>query len=422
MAFFEKAGNRAIRALFALNLSNEPLTVLLGLLPFILAKDLHASAWQISLLISLRPIMSLFSFYWSVFISKKPEWLKLSLIYSGISARLPFVGLLWWHSAGYVIFAAALHIFFSRGGLPAWMELLKRNVDKSRREKLFAVAGMLSYAEGIGVGFVVGSLLDWDSRYWRYFLVASSLLGLSGLWWQAAIPLSQNKGAIQYSSFSLRARRETFRFLNILVQPWKDSVTLIRTKPEFARFQLAFMCGGGGVMLITAVLPIFFANILHISHKEFSTARTLCMGIGFLVTSHWWGKAMSRFGLSLLTRLVVFCFVLFGISLTLSSYHIFWIYIAYVIYGVAQGGSHIVWHLSGPALSGEEDSSIYSGTNVVTVGLRGMVFPFLGSVLAMSFGPLPVIILGTIFCGLGALITRRSRPADLLSAGDQFLH
>jgi len=395
MAVSLKAAKHSIKALFASSLLSEPLTVLLCLLPFILAKDLHASAWQISLLISLRPVMSLVSFYWSSLLGRRPEWLKANLIASGVLARLPFLFVFFFEGTGYLIFAAAMHILFSRAGIPAWMEVLKRNLDRERREKFFSLSSMFAYAEGVGIGFAMGFLLDLDSSYWRYLFFASGIAGLLGVIWQYRVPIETIEAPLH----------ERLGILRTITQPWKDSYRLMRTKPDFARFQWAFMWGGAGVMLIIAVLPIFFADILNISHKEFSTARAVCMGVGFVLTSSMWGKALSRYSFNPLTSLVILFFALFGISLLLAPYQIAWIYIAYLIYGIAQGGSHIVWHLSGPVFAGKEDSSIYSGINVVMVGLRGMVFPFLGSFLSMYFGPIPVIALGFAFCMTGAILT-----------------
>jgi MFS family permease len=404
MAVFSKAAKKTSRALIASSLLSEPLTALLCLLPFVLVKDLKASAWQISLLVSLRPIMSLVSFYWSSLLGKRPEWLKINLLTSGILARLPFLFVYFFDGSSYLIFAAAMHILFSRAGIPPWMEVLKRNLDKAPRERMFSFSSMLGYAEGVGLGFAIGFLLDVDSVYWKPLFLASSVIGLLSVLWQYRIPLE------------LKAKEEPLPLgiVQTIVQPWQSAFRLMRTRPDFARFQWAFMWGGAGVMLMIAVLPIFFADVLEISHKEFSVARTVCTGVGFVLTSSLWGKALGRTSCNLLTSLVILFFALFGAALLLAPYHIFWIYIAYVVYGIAQGGSHNVWYLSGPLFAGKEDSSIYSGINVVMVGVRGMIFPFLGSLLLQVFGPIPVIALGFLLCITGSILTRFATKNQVL--------
>ncbi len=390
-------------ALFGSSLLSEPMTVLLCLLPFILAKDFHASAWQISLLISLRPIMSLISFYWSALLGRKPQLLRLNLIASGILARLPFLFVFFFDGVGYLIFAAAMHILFSRAGIPAWMEMLKQKLPKEPRERLFSFSWMLGYAEGVVIGLAMGFLLDLNSDTWKYLFASSAIIGLIGVLLQYRIPLKPIE----------TIEVERLSFWQTIVRPWKDSFHLMRTRPDFAKFQWGFMWGGSGVMLVIAVLPLYFVDILQLSHTSFSTARSVCMGIGVVLTSSAWGKALSRFRLNPLTSLVILLFALFPACLLLAPYHIGWLYAAYVLYGIAQGGSHIVWHLSGPQFAGSENSAPYSGVNVVMVGIRGMIFPFLGSLLASFFGPAPVLALGIASCLTGAFVTRfAAKSAD----------
>lgn len=393
---------RTARALFVSSLLSEPLTVLLCFLPFILVKDLEASAWQVSLLVSLRPTMSLISFYWSSFLGERPHLLKINLIASGAISRLPFLFIFFFDNIGYLIFASAIHILFSRANIPAWMEVLKQNFEQKQRDRMFSLSSMLAYAEGVGIGLGVGFLLDLHSGYWRYLFFISSLVGLLGLLWQYRVPLRLCEPVKSIQKFSL-------------TRPWKDTFSLMRTRPDFARFQWAFMCGGAGVMLIISVLPTFFADILNLSYTVFGTARAVCMGLGFIISSNLWGKALSRYRFSSLTGLVTLLFSLFGGCLLLAPYHVGWLYTAYLIYGIAQGGSHIIWHLSGPLFSGKEDSSFYSGINVVMVGVRGMIFPFLGSFFAIAFGPIPVIVLGFLFCLSGVLL------GTLMQAGSKKL-
>lgn len=374
------------------SLLNEPFTILLTMLPFILFKDLGASAWQISLVVALRPSVSLLSFYWNAYQARRQSSPRKSLILAGVLARLPFLFIFWTGSAGYLIFASAVYMLFARASMPPWMEVLKRNLAKESRERLFSLSYMMGYAEGVFIGLGVGFLLDFDCHLWRMLFFASALFGLFGVWLQARVPLTPETAEKPILTTSLWQE---------ICHPWKESWRLMRTKPEFAHFHWGFMIGGAGIMLVATVLPEFFVKSLELSHTEFSSARSLCMGLGVVISSSAWGRAMGRFRLAPLTGGVVFLFALFPACLLLAPGGIAWLYVAYVLYGIAQGGSHIVWHLSGPLFAGKEDSSLYSGVNVVMVGLRGMIFPFLGSLLCSFSGPLFVLGLGMALCLYG---------------------
>jgi MFS family permease len=375
---------------------NEPFTILFTMLPFILFKDLGASAWQISLVISLRPVMSLFSFYWNDYQIRQRSSPRISLIIAGILARLPFLFVFWASTAGYLIFAAAVFMLFSRAGIPPWMEILKRNLTKEARERLFSLSSMVGYAEGVLIGLGIGLLLDMDCHLWRGLFFAGALTGLLGVFLQYRVPLPAESQEVKEQPAP--TMNPMINLGQHFLRPWKESLRLMRTKPDFAHFQWGFMIGGAGVMLVMAVLPVFFVDYLKLSHTEFSSARALCMGFGVVISSSFWGRAMGRFSFAPLTGVITLFFALFPACLLLAPHGIAWLYIAYVLYGIAQGGSHIVWHLSGPLFAGKEDSSLYSGVGVMMVGLRGMIFPFLGSLLCSFTGPLVVLGLGMLFC------------------------
>lgn len=388
---------------------NEPFTILLTMLPFILFKDLGASAWQISLVIALRPSVSLLSFYWNAYQTRHQPNPRSSLIIAGILARLPFLFIFAASTPGYLIFAAATYMLFSRASMPPWMEILKRNLSKETRERLFSLSYMIGYAEGVFIGLGIGLLLDVDCHLWRLLFFASALAGLLGVFFQYRVPLSPEACDLKERPAS------TMSLWQELQHPWKESWRLMRTKPDFAHFHWGFMIGGAGTMLVMSVLPVFFVDYLELSHTEFTSARSLCMGLGVVVSSSAWGRAMGRFPLASLTGSIIFLFALFPACLLLAPGGIAWLYIAYVLYGIAQGGSHIVWHLSGPLFAGKEDSSLYSGVTVVMVGLRGMVFPFLGSLLCAMAGPLFVLGLGMSFCLYGTYFMFAWKKVPLLS-------
>ena len=109
------------------NLLGEPFTALQSYIPFILAKSLGASSIYIVMVTMLRPIASLFSFYWSTRISHLKESLRSNLLGAGLLARIPFLLLPWISHPIYLVIAASLYVLFTRAAIPAWMEILKIN-------------------------------------------------------------------------------------------------------------------------------------------------------------------------------------------------------------------------------------------------------------------------------------------------------
>jgi MFS family permease len=364
---------------------NAPFWALYGLLLFILHKDLHASAFAITLLIALRPIASLFSIYWSALVYQRPDRLRANVIAAGLFGHLSFFFVPFFAPPWFLVTASTLYMLFTRGIVPAWMEILKMHVPNLKRERLFSLGSVISYLGGIILSLFFGSWLDLDSSCWRFLFPITALLSLCGTFVQWRIPMPK-----QIEKSSPRPLKET------LLHPWKMSWQLMQTRPDFWKYQIGFLLGGSGLMILQPALPTFFLDRLHLSFTELALAFSICKGFGFASTSHLWAGWMSRFSFYRFSSFVTLLAALFPPLLLLAQWKLGWIYIAYLIYGIMQAGSHLSWHLSGPYFAKQEESSSYTAANLLAGGLRGLIIPFLGSFFCLALNAPVVLILGSL--------------------------
>jgi hypothetical protein len=375
------------------SLLSEPLFTLYVMLAFILRKDLDATAFQIALLTMLKPVVSVFSFYWSAGVARKK--LRWNVASAGFLARLPFLFFPFVDNVWFLIGGAVVHMFFYRAGNPAWVEILNLNLPKKAREKFFSIGSALGYAEGVLIAIAFGALLDYDHQIWKLLFFGSALVGMCGVFIQMKVPIEGE------DEVEAAVKEDKVSFYKRLIDPWKSSYKIMSTRPDFAKFQWGFMACGFGNMLIQPALPLFFVDVLHLTYIDLAIALSICKGLGFVFSSPLWAKAMGRFSIAHLSCAVFAATGLFPLFLILAPFSLFWLYLAYVMYGIAQGGSHLIWNLSGPIFSGKEDSSLYSGVNIVMVGIRGAVAPPLGSLLCVFLGPLIVLGVGIGLCFYG---------------------
>lgn len=382
---------------------NAPFWALYGMLLFILYKDLHASAFEISLFIALKPGVSLLSIYWSSLVHKRPDRLRINVVAASLLGHLPFFIIPFFAPVWFIIAAGAFYLMLTRGVIPAWMEILKLHVPDLKRERLFSLGSAISYIGGVLLPLFFGKWLDIDSNSWRLLFPITALISLCGMFFVLRIPVPK-----ETPKLPSRAMKE------VLLHPWKKSWEIIRTRPDFWRYQIGFMLGGGGLMIMQPAFPSFFVDRLNLSYTELAIALSICKGIGFALTSRLWAAAMSRFSIFRLSSAVTLLAGLFPLALLLAQVNAGWVYAAYLIYGVMQAGSELSWHLSGPHFAKNEDSSSYSAVNVLTVGLRGLVAPFLGSILCASAGAPIVLILGGLLCIAASLhLNRAQRVANI---------
>ncbi len=373
---------------------NTPFWALYTLLPFIMFKDLQATAWQIACIISLKPIVSLFSLYWSSQIKRRRDRLISNIVWASILSHLPFLFVPWINHPWFFIFASAIYMLFHRGVNPAWMEVLKVNVPEDSRKTVFAYGSAVYHVGGALLAIAMGWMLDAYFQAWRWLFPITALLSLASIIFQVALPV---KNSFSQEQASILASSE-FSFKEQLQKPWKDAWELVKQRPDFARFQIGFMLGGGGLMLWQPALPQFFFDTLQLNYKELTFAMTLCKSIGYALALPLWTRMMSRIDLFLFTAFVTAIAALFPLGLMAAQWSLLWLYGAYLLYGMMQAGSELSWNLSGPIFSKQDDSSTYTGVNVVTIGLRGCIAPPLGSFLCNLTNATMVLLMGGGFC------------------------
>lgn len=379
---------------------NTPFWAIYSLLPIFLYKDLQASPWEIACLVSLKPMASLLSFYWSAWIQRRSDRLISNVIWGGILGHLPFFLSPWITNVWFFILASAIYMLFSRGINPAWMEILKLNLSRDSQKKVFAYSAAVSHLGGAFLPLGFGWILDEYHHAWRWLLPLTAALSLVSALLQARLPIRSQEPAIPPSAAKKRA-------IDLIMDPWKSSWELLKQRRDFAIFQLGFMLGGGALMLIQPILPMYFTSILNLSYKELTTAFTLCKGVGYTITLPFWTQAITKFNIFHMINLVFIANGAFFIGLFAAQVHVIWLYVAYLLYGAMQAGSELTWNLSGPIFSKNEESSIYSSVNVVTAGIRGCIVPALGGVLGSLLGAPPIILCGGSLCLIATWLMRQ---------------
>ena len=378
---------RASEAFIWTSFLKAPFWAMYALLIFVLSKDLGATPLQITCLIALKPVVSLFSPYWSALIYKRPDRLRSNVALASLIGHAPFFFLPLYSQPWFLVGSGALFLMMKRGIIPAWMEILKRNVPEGKREKTFSMGSTLSYFGGVVLPIAFGRLMDLEPGSWKLLFPLTSLLSLAATGFLMRLPAEVAPRDIP-----------RFKIKESLIRPWKNSWNLLKTRPDFMRYQLGFMLGGSGLMLMQPALPVFFIGELNLSYTTLAIAIATCKGIGFISTSRIWASLIKRMGIYSLSAGVTLLAFLFPLILLAAKFQVSWIYVAYLVYGVMQAGSELSWHMSGPLFARDEDSSAYSSTNVIAVGVRGLFAPICGAILCKQTSPALALLLGGVFC------------------------
>lgn len=282
-------------------------------------------------------------------------------------------------------------MLMARGGLPAWMEILKLNIPEVPRGKVFAYASTFEYLGAGFLPFAFGWLLDGYFQSWRWIFPITAFISILSALIQYRIPINLDDMAGK-----IEATRSNL--VKQIVQPWKNAWNLLRVRPDFSVFQVGFMIGGAGVLIFQTALPQYFIDVLQLSYMELALALTLCKGIGFALTSSLWAKWIHKVNIYRFIGWVTLVACLTPFCLIAAKFNIAWVYFGYFVYGIMMAGSELSWNMSGPIFAKNEDSSVYTTVNVVTVGLRGCFVPALGTLLTYWTNSTTVLMLGGILC------------------------
>ncbi len=381
----QEQSTRTRTALLWMNLAAEPLLSMYFLLPFILCREWHASAKQVALFLTLRPVLCFCAFWLSSWMRKTQ--LVAHLILFSLLAYIPFLFFPFVPRYGVLLICAACYQLFSRASLPALIEVLRRNMDKAPREKSFSWFYFISFTESGLLGCLFGWVLEGSFFRWDMLLLIAALIGMTvyyPLRRIAPIPSHAPEGS------------------------WMESIRLLKRK-EVAIFQWLFMAGGAAFMFMAPALSRFYAHDLVLSYKDMAMGRFVMMALGVSLASHFWQKGLHKLHVLPLTRLVLLGFSLFPCLILIARWNHLFLFLGFFIYGIAQAGSHLIWNLSGTLFDPEKDSMPHTRLNLLMVGLRGLIFPFLGGVICDRYGPIVVLWLGMALCGLGALSFWRTR-------------
>lgn len=377
-------------------LLSTPFYVLFTLLPYILYRDVGATLLQVTTLIILRPAVSLLAPYWSVSVIKRPDRLVANLAWANVLKFLPFLFVPWVDSVVYFNLASLIYLILGRGVMPAWMEVLKLNIPSDSRTRVFAYGQAFDYLGIALFPFCFGWMLDSTPEAWRLLFFITSLLGMISTWFLMRIP-----------ALDPPAECEAIDYKAALIKPWKASWELLSQRPDFARFQYGFMLGGAGLMILQPAMPAFFSDTLHLSYKEMTFAIAFCKGIGYAAATPFWARFFEKIDIFRFCSWVTFLAAFFPLLLLFAKADTLFLWVAYLIYGVMQGGSELSWHLSGPTFSVQADSSAYSQTNILTQGIRGAVMPYLGLYLSLFFGVGAAFAASALLCLAATYVMRK---------------
>ncbi len=379
----------------ATRLLGSPLEALYSLLIFIVAKELNASPLALVILACSKPIVSLFAFYISTFMTNKSHRFQVYLLTLNLVGALPCLLFPYMQNVWFYVIAYALFMTTLRAAFPVWMEILKKELGVKEMGNLISKGTSINYGVVLFIPLFFSYWMDQQPDHWKTLFLGLALFQLFNTWFLLCLP-SPSRSKTDSQSFS-----PSFR--TVLLTPWKNAWHLLSKHSDFAHYLFMFFLGGAGLVAMQPVLPIFFKESLHLSYTELTLAVSFCKGAAFICTAFLWAYGAKRLSLFSLNCYINLFSCLFIAFLLASTMQIHWLFLAYLMYGTMQAGCELSWNLSGPVFSKGNESTLYSSLNLVLVGVRGCLCPFIGQLIFLSSNASMVFITAGGLCFVSLL-------------------
>ncbi|HYT94354.1 MAG TPA: MFS transporter [Gemmataceae bacterium] len=360
--------------------------------PIVAVAGLEASPLELTILVSAFPVGAFLGPLWAL-LGRRWGMQKL-VMQMAVWANVPLFALFWVHDAA--VFTALITVSqLLNSAMRMGQSSLYRVMY--RREQQGRVLGRLTfwtYLTMVPTILLTGWLLDQSREMFRILYPMGGLCGLIGCYYYGMLHAPAAK-ALPRQAVGFRAGVEGVQ--RILAQ---DRAYLL--------FQIAFFLSGSAFFMSTHVILLLTRDRFEFGAFELSLWMSVVPQLLLAAGSPLWGRILDRVGIvrcrllisALMTGYLLSYFG--GLALGVAPL----IYLGSVLQGLSNGGGQLTWALASSHFAPRlEDVPLYNGIHFVLNGVRGLVLPWVGSILfvlsgawavlaatCLSFASIPVVL------------------------------
>lgn len=386
----------------------------------ILAKTLGAPGWQITLMATLGPAANVFSFYFAGQVEGRPK--AGAFLLSGILGRLSMAVLIARQSSGILIALYFLYSVASALIITATNSVFQARYSDRQRPLRVGVSASVSALFAIGSAQAAGILLEHREGLFPWLFAVSGVTGMLSVYhiFRMERHSGEARGPAAWCRIGWRSLRgrlspapEDARRQSI-VTSLKTAARTFRDNPEFVRFERDYMIYGFAFLSLLPVLPVYIVRDLSMNYSQLSASKGLYALVGQVALSPILGAALGRLRPLRFTGRVFLLLAVYPLCLLISTVstmgvplRIVWVYGAFLVYSVAMAGVNLSWTLGSMHFAGGRDASAFQGLHVAMTGIRGLLAPSLGYLIASSLGIAACFAFSTILFTLAGIMMLR---------------
>lgn len=394
------------------------------------AKYFQAPALLISVIVAAPMFGNVVALLWSRLSEGRPKVAFMNRLQWGVLACLLLVAATWflpleigaWAFAGLMVVSRVV-----ASGIVTQRNVIWRlNYPDRMRGR---IVGHISVVTNITLALTTtigASVLDATPGAYAVVYLIGAMLGVVGIVQFSKIRVRHEARLVRAEKLRKQALQGTGWRNSILIRTIADCRQLLREDPVFRRYQRWQMVQGASFMMMQPPLFKMVSKELTDPTGEYRLATVVLHALPLvltIVTLPLWAQLFDRMpfhrfrlaqsSTALLTHAAIFGGAMAG--------ELWIVAIGMVAFGVSMAGGTLAWNLGQNAFAARENLARYMGVHVMLTGLRGMFFPFVGT-LVYDFTMVGRFVFGitTLMC-LMALIGywRMARDFDADGLGNR---
>jgi MFS family permease len=367
--------------------------------PVVAVTGVNASPLELTILVSAFPVGVFFGPLWA---DLGRRWGMQKLVTQmAVWANAPLFLLYWVEDSAYFTALVTVSQLLNSAMRMGQSTLYRVMYPRAVRGRVLGQLTFWTYLTMVPTVLVTGWLLDKSHEMYRILYPIGGVCGLIGCIYYGMLHVPQAERLPRNKS-TIRARVQGVELV-------------IARDRAYLLFQFAFFLSGSAFFMSTHVVLLLTRDRFHFGAFELALWLTVVPQFLLALTSPIWGHILDRIGITrarLLISLLMtgylasyFGGVLAGVPLL--------IYLGSVLQGTSNGGGQLTWSLASSHFAPRpEDVPIYNGIHFVLNGVRGLILPWVGSMLLIVVGPWAVLAATLVSAGSIPVILRS------LSLGD----
>ena len=365
-------------------------------------KSLGASGLHVTLITMAMPVMSFTSIWWARLIVGRDQRKFLLILGTGAYIVL-FSGLLL-NNIHHLLAIYLVFFLFNALVVTADNRILQQHVAARQTGRLFGLASGMRTGVAALMAVIAGWYMDHTTGGFRHIYPVASVVGFLALLQIASIRTGQIAGA----------EPQAINY-HLILGPLKKVIQLLKRRPDFLRFEAAFMLYGIAFMMTLPVIPMYLVDDLKLSYSAIGIARVTVPQLIMIVTIPLCGRLFDRTTPHRMAVIIFFLLSVFPILLLTAgnlegTLRMAMIYISFAWFGMVMSGVMVLWSLSSLRFAGAEDAGVYHSVHVAATGVRGLFAPLLGYLVMSLLGKTTALLCSStvwIFASMSMILMRK---------------